>query len=126
MGSGSAVSRYAKLESDAAAANDDFIDDQAMQQEVIIREQDSQLGEVAQTLGSLRSMGQAIGDELEDQNRSVQSQTLSSFFQPTLSATPTRLPFASRRPPLATALRATFTNFVSSSCGLRVAKLPTY
>lgn len=69
LGGITATSRYAKLESQATAANDDFIDDQALRQEVILKEQDVQLGEVGQTLSSLRTMGEAIGDELEDQNR---------------------------------------------------------
>lgn len=36
---------------------------------LIMRTQDTQLGEVAATIGTLKTMGAAIGDELEDQNR---------------------------------------------------------
>ena len=35
----------------------------------IMKSQDTQLGEVGQTIGVLTTMGRAIGDELEDQNR---------------------------------------------------------
>jgi len=35
---------------------------------VSVREQDTQLEEVGQTIGVLRNMGQLIGDELESQN----------------------------------------------------------
>lgn len=36
--------------------------------QLIMREQDTQLEEVGQTIGVLKDMGRAIGDELEDQN----------------------------------------------------------
>lgn len=69
LGGGGASSRYAKLESEIASSNDAFIQDQGQKQELIMREQDTQLEEVASTMGALKEMGAAIGDELEDQNR---------------------------------------------------------
>jgi syntaxin 6 len=68
-GGGGASSRYAKLESEIASSNDEFIQDQGQKQELIMREQDTQLEEVASTMGALKEMGAMIGDELEDQNR---------------------------------------------------------
>ena len=37
--------------------------------QLIMRTQDTQLAEVGATIGTLKTMGAAIGDELEDQNR---------------------------------------------------------
>jgi len=68
MGGGT-TSRYAKLQAEAESSNDAFIDDQAQKQEMIMREQDSQLEEVGATIGVLKHMGTVIGDELEDQNQ---------------------------------------------------------
>jgi len=69
LGGGGAASRYAKLEQEAAASNDAFIQDQGQKQELIMQTQDTQLAEVGATIGTLKTMGAAIGDELEDQNR---------------------------------------------------------
>lgn len=62
-------SRYAKLEKEAEARNDEFIEDQSQKQELIMREQDTQLAEVSSTVGVLKDMGSRINNELEDQNR---------------------------------------------------------
>ncbi|EDQ91699.1 uncharacterized protein MONBRDRAFT_22769 [Monosiga brevicollis MX1] len=65
---GSKYNRYEKLEREIQEDNQNFIDDQHQTQGMIMREQDTQLQEVGQTIGVLRQMGQMIGDELEDQN----------------------------------------------------------
>jgi syntaxin 6 len=48
-----------------------FIDGQQQSQTTIMREQDSQLEEVGQTIGNLRQMGEMISDELESQAECV-------------------------------------------------------
>eukprot|EP00039_Didymoeca_costata_P028303 m.20614 g.20614 ORF g.20614 m.20614 type:complete len:251 (+) comp6897_c0_seq1:305-1057(+) len=63
------ASRYAKLEKEAEERNSEFIEDQSQKQQQIIREQDKQLTEVGSSIGVLKTMGTAIGNELEDQNR---------------------------------------------------------
>jgi len=67
MGKGK-YSRYERLEQEIQDSNQGFIDDQQQSQTMIMREQDSQLEEVGQTIGNLRHMGEMINDELESQN----------------------------------------------------------
>jgi len=62
-----AGSRYAKLEENARAENDNFIAGQEQQQKMVMKEQDQQLGEVSQTVSVLKTMGDAISAELDDQ-----------------------------------------------------------
>lgn len=64
-----AGSRYAKLDQAMEKGNQDYIEDQEQQQRTIMRDQDTQLEEVGQTIGVLKSMGTLISTELEDQNR---------------------------------------------------------
>ena len=70
MGKGK-YSRYERLEQEIQDSNQGFIDDQQQSQTMIMREQDSQLEEVGQTIGNLRHMGEMINDELESQNECV-------------------------------------------------------
>eukprot|EP00037_Helgoeca_nana_P008055 m.72077 g.72077 ORF g.72077 m.72077 type:complete len:250 (+) comp18695_c0_seq1:321-1070(+) len=62
-----AASRYTKLQENARAENDTFIAGQEQQQKMVMREQDQQLSEVHQTVGVLKTLGEAISTELEDQ-----------------------------------------------------------
>ncbi|EGD72394.1 hypothetical protein PTSG_00414 [Salpingoeca rosetta] len=64
----SKYSRYEKLEREIQAENQGFIDDQQQSQQMVMREQDTQLQEVGQTIGVLKNMGIMIGDELDEQN----------------------------------------------------------
>lgn len=67
IGRGGAASRYDKLELNIRSENDGFIENQAQAQDLIMREQDSQLDEVGATIGVLKEMGQMIGNELDEQ-----------------------------------------------------------
>lgn len=59
--------RYAKLEDDMERSNQEFIDQQKNQQQVMLDRQDEQLVRVGASVSTLKRMGQAIGDELDDQ-----------------------------------------------------------
>eukprot|EP00051_Salpingoeca_urceolata_P019059 m.273437 g.273437 ORF g.273437 m.273437 type:complete len:245 (+) comp19339_c0_seq15:236-970(+) len=61
-------SRYDRLQDNIRSENQGFIGGQEQQQQTIMREQDTQLEEVGQTISNLKSMGRMIGDELDDQN----------------------------------------------------------
>lgn len=67
LGSGGPSSRYAKLEQQVRKENDTFIDGQSQQQSMIMKEQDTQLDEVGETIGVLKQMGTVIHNELEEQ-----------------------------------------------------------
>lgn len=47
--------------------NQDFIEQQRHQQQVMIARQDDQLVKVGASVSTLKRMGEAIGDELDDQ-----------------------------------------------------------
>eukprot|EP00043_Microstomoeca_roanoka_P028212 m.17257 g.17257 ORF g.17257 m.17257 type:complete len:249 (-) comp8247_c0_seq1:163-909(-) len=64
----SKYSRYEKLEQQIQNENQGFIDSQHQTQQMIMREQDTQLEEVSQTVGVLKNMGIMISDELDDQS----------------------------------------------------------
>lgn len=49
-------------------SNQDFIDQQRNQQQMMIERQDDQLVKVGASVGTLKRMGEAIGDELDDQH----------------------------------------------------------
>ena len=59
--------RYARLEDEMERSNQDFIDQQKNQQQVMIEKQDEQLVKVGASVSTLKRMGEAIGDELDDQ-----------------------------------------------------------
>lgn len=48
-------------------SNQDFIEQQRNQQQAILARQDDQLAQVGASVSTLKRMGQAIGDELDDQ-----------------------------------------------------------
>lgn len=48
-------------------SNQDFIQQQRNQQQVLIERQDEQLVKVGASVSTLKRMGEAIGDELDDQ-----------------------------------------------------------
>lgn len=60
--------RYAKLEEDISAQNQSFIETQVDRQEVIIKNQDKQVEDLAQDLQTLGVLAHQIDDELEEQN----------------------------------------------------------
>ena len=64
----SKYSRYEKLEREMQSENQGFIDGQQQSQQMVMREQDTQLQEVGQTIGVLKNMGVMIGDELDEHN----------------------------------------------------------
>lgn len=59
--------KYAKLESEQARQNQQFIDGEDTRQMMIMRQQDDQLEQVGQAVGVLKTMGQVIGTELDEQ-----------------------------------------------------------
>lgn len=59
--------RYAKLEDEMERSNQDFIEQQRSQQQAMLNKQDEQLARVGTSVSTLKRMGQAIGDELDDQ-----------------------------------------------------------
>lgn len=59
--------RYARLEDDMERNNQDFIEQQKNQQQMVITRQDEQLVKVGTSVTTLKKMGEAIGDELDDQ-----------------------------------------------------------
>jgi len=59
--------RYAKLENEMERSNQEFIDHQRSQQQAVLEKQDEQLAQVGASVSTLKRMGQAIGDELDDQ-----------------------------------------------------------
>ena len=67
----SKYSRYEKLEREMQSENQGFIDGQQQSQQMVMREQDTQLQEVGQTIGVLKNMGVMIGDELDEHNECV-------------------------------------------------------
>lgn len=48
-----------------------FIENEYQTQQMVMREQDTQLSEVSQTIGVLKNMGVMIGDELDDHHEYV-------------------------------------------------------
>eukprot|EP00041_Stephanoeca_diplocostata_P036465 m.1333534 g.1333534 ORF g.1333534 m.1333534 type:complete len:248 (-) comp24871_c0_seq8:3132-3875(-) len=80
-----AASRYEKLEDQIRKENDTFIDGQSQRQDMIMKEQDTQLTEVGETIGVLRNMGNVISDELDDQ------QVLLEDFEYEMDSTSARL-----------------------------------
>lgn len=59
--------RYARLEDEMERNNQDYIEQQKNQQQVMITRQDEQLVKVGASVTTLKRMGEAIGDELDDQ-----------------------------------------------------------
>ncbi len=59
--------RYGKLEDEMERSNQDFIEQQRNQQQAMLNNQDEQLAKVGTSVATLKRMGQAIGDELDDQ-----------------------------------------------------------
>lgn len=49
-------------------SNQDFIEQQRNQQQAVLVKQDEQLVQVGASVSTLKRMGQAIGDELDDQH----------------------------------------------------------
>ena len=49
-------------------SNQEFIDQQRHQQQAMVERQDDQLVKVGASVSTLKRMGEAIGDELDDQN----------------------------------------------------------
>lgn len=48
-------------------SNQDFIEQQRHQQQLIVARQDEQMVKVGASVSTLKRMGEAIGDELDDQ-----------------------------------------------------------
>lgn len=61
-------SRYNKLEKEIENQNQNFIENEEQAQATIMRQQDTQLEEVGQTINVLKTMGETIGQELDEQN----------------------------------------------------------
>eukprot|EP00052_Salpingoeca_macrocollata_P003227 m.34876 g.34876 ORF g.34876 m.34876 type:complete len:244 (+) comp13138_c0_seq4:62-793(+) len=81
-------SRYDKLQQEIQSENQGFIEDEQQRQQLLMREQDEQLGEVTQAIGVLRQLGETIGDELDDQNEMLEEFDMEiSSTQDRLSAT---------------------------------------
>lgn len=59
--------RYSRLEDEMERSNQDFIQQHRHQQQVLLERQDEQLVKVGASVTTLKQMGHAIGDELDDQ-----------------------------------------------------------
>jgi hypothetical protein len=59
--------RFARLEEELVRSNQDFIEQERNQQQMQISRQDEQLDRVGASVHTLKKMGEAIGDELDDQ-----------------------------------------------------------
>eukprot|EP01147_Barroeca_monosierra_P010657 gene10657-2771_t len=68
----SKYSRYEKLEKQIESENQGFIENEYQTQQMVMREQDTQLSEVSQTIGVLKNMGVMIGDELDDHHEMLE------------------------------------------------------
>lgn len=63
------IDRYTAAQQANNRSNEVFIEKSMTQQQQIMREQDEQLNIVGQSIGRLKQIGTAIGDEVEDQNQ---------------------------------------------------------
>ena len=59
--------RYQRLEDEMERSNQDYIDNHKQQQQVMLTKQDEQLVRVGASVHTLKRMGEAIGEELDDQ-----------------------------------------------------------
>ncbi|XP_077309230.1 syntaxin-6 [Lithobates pipiens] len=59
--------KYKGLDQEIQSANSQFLDGQASQQQMIMEQQDEELGLVSQSIGVLKNMSQRIGNELDEQ-----------------------------------------------------------
>ncbi|KAL5484678.1 hypothetical protein EMCRGX_G021218 [Ephydatia muelleri] len=59
--------KYAKLEEELVRSNQDFIDQQRRQQQAMLTQQDQSIDEVGSHVQTLKQIGEAIGDELDEQ-----------------------------------------------------------
>ncbi|KAK3088213.1 hypothetical protein FSP39_016229 [Pinctada imbricata] len=60
--------KYTRLDEAMERSNQRYIDDTQQQQQTIIRQQDEQLDLIGGSVGALKHMSHAIGNELEEQN----------------------------------------------------------
>lgn len=65
------ASRYAKLEHQMEAQNQEFIADQDEQQQMKMKRQDHKLQEVDEALGQLKQMGEQIGNVVDEHNEKL-------------------------------------------------------
>lgn len=59
--------KYEKLDNEIVQSNQRYINEQQQQQQVLMSQQDNQMEHVSHSVGVLKSMGQQIGNELEEQ-----------------------------------------------------------